>query len=204
MSEKFLDKVYTARTPDEARALYDAWAASYDSEVSGEGYITPKRVATALMDALADSDAPILDFGCGTGLSGHALAEAGFTVIDGMDISPGMLARAENRCIYRRLTQIAPGANLPSPPGTYRAICAIGVIGAGAAPLSVMDQIFAALAPSGYCAFSFNDHTLEDPSFDAHVQQLVISGQARLVSHNYGPHLPGLKMGSAVYVLEKT
>ncbi|MFN3145311.1 MAG: hypothetical protein ACE368_08595 [Paracoccaceae bacterium] len=35
-----------------------------------------------------DSDAPILDFGCGTGLSGLALKCGGFTTIDGMDRAP--------------------------------------------------------------------------------------------------------------------
>lgn len=204
MADRFLDKVYQARTPDEVRALYDDWSASYDAEVSGEGYITPKRTAVALFDVIRDAQAPILDFGCGTGLSGQALTDAGFGVIDGADISAGMLARAQHRGIYRTLTQITPGADLPIAPGDYAAIAAIGVIGSGAAPLDVLRQIFAALSPGGFCAFSFNDHTLEDPSFDSYVQGMLAKGQASSAFYDYGPHLPGIGMKSAVYILEKT
>lgn len=204
MADRFLDKVYQARTPDEVRALYDDWSASYDDEVSGEGYITPKRTATALFDVMGQAQLPILDFGCGTGLSGQALHGAGFRVIDGADISPGMLARAQHRGIYRDLTQITPGADVPHTPGGYAAIAAIGVIGSGAAPLAVLQQIFAALDSGGYCGFSFNDHTLEDPSYDNFVQRLLADGQAKIAHYDYGPHLPGLGMKSAVYILEKT
>ena len=204
MTDRFLDKVYQARTPDEVRALYDDWSASYDDEVSGEGYITPKRTATALFQVVGRAQAPILDFGCGTGLSGQALFDAGFRVIDGADISEGMLTRAQGRGIYRSLTQTIAGADLPVTARNYAAIAAIGVIGSGAAPLDVLRQIFAALGPGGYCAFSFNDHTLEDPSYDAYVRTLIASGQAHQAFYDYGPHLPGLGMKSAVYILEKT
>ena len=84
MTDKFLDKVYDARTADETRELYDAWSASYEAEVAENGYATPGRCAEALAKHLTDKDAPILDFGCGTGLSGLALKLAGFTTIDGV------------------------------------------------------------------------------------------------------------------------
>ena len=69
------------------RALYDDWAAGYDADLEDSAYKTPGRVAEALSAALADKQAPVLDFACGTGLSGVALADAGFKVIDGADIS---------------------------------------------------------------------------------------------------------------------
>jgi hypothetical protein len=90
MTDKTFDpKLWTERSPDETRALYTDWAATYDADVTGAGYATPKRLAEALAAHVPDPTAPLLDFGCGTGLSGRALHAAGFTTLDGTDITPG-------------------------------------------------------------------------------------------------------------------
>ena len=47
-------------------------------------YATPVRIAAALRQMASPGD-PILDYGCGTGLSGAALREAGFALVDGTD-----------------------------------------------------------------------------------------------------------------------
>ncbi|WP_050927773.1 class I SAM-dependent DNA methyltransferase [Aestuariivita boseongensis] len=200
MTDKFLDKVYDARTADETRELYDAWSASYEAEVAENGYATPGRCAEALAKHLKDKDAPILDFGCGTGLSGLALKLAGFTTIDGVDLSADMLAQAKDKSVYRSLTQIEPGAAIT---GECKAIAAIGVIGAGAAPISTFDLIMKALPKGGYFVLSFNDHALADPVNEGRVAEWCDCGAARLLVKDYGPHLPGLDMKSNVYVLEK-
>lgn len=204
MGEKFLDKVYTAKDADGTRKLYDAWAESYEDEVGAEGYATPRRCAEALAAHMADLSAPVLDFGCGTGLSGVALRAAGFTTIDGVDLSSDMLAQARAKGIYRDLQQVEAGAPLPFAPGSHAAVSAIGVIGAGAAPIGVFDTLIGALEPGGRFVFSFNDHTLEDPAFEAKVSDWVDSGGARLLFKEYGDHLPGMGMKSSIYVLEKT
>ena len=204
MGEKFLDKVYTTKDADGTRKLYDAWAESYEDEVGAEGYATPRRCAEALAAHMADLSAPVLDFGCGTGLSGVALRAAGFTTIDGVDLSPDMLAQARAKGIYRDLKRVEAGAALPFAPGTHAAVSAIGVIGAGAAPIGVFDTLIGALEPGGRFVFSFNDHTLEDPAFEGKVSDWVDAGGARLLFKEYGDHLPGMGLKSNVYVLEKT
>lgn len=200
MSDLYFDKVYQARSKDETRELYDAWAATYEQSVQGEGYATPRRCAEALHTTLGDAQASVLDFGCGTGLSGIALRLAGFTVIDGIDLSPGMLDRAREKEVYRTLTAIGPDDPVPA---GYAAVAAIGVIGAGAAPLEALDRIFAALDPGAQCVFSFNDHTLEDPTFEALVDRRIAEGQLRQLFREHGDHLPGMNMNSTVYVVEK-
>ncbi|MDJ0822319.1 MAG: class I SAM-dependent methyltransferase [Paracoccaceae bacterium] len=201
MAENFLDKVYQARTADETKAIYDAWSETYDAEVAENGYATPARCAAALHALCPDSAAPILDFGCGTGLSGLALRLAGFETIDGVDLSPEMLAKAEAKSAYRSLTPITADADLPT---GYSAIAAIGVIGAGAAPLAVLDRILDALEPGGLTVFSFNDHTLEDPAYQARVDALMADGTVTEHFREHGEHLPGYGLKSTVYVLEKT
>lgn len=201
MTEKFLDQAY--ETPGDTRDLYAAWAKSYDAELGDNGYATPERCAKALRSYSADLDLPVLDFGCGTGLSGLALKLQGFTLLDGVDVSANMLKGAEEKQLYRKLTLIEPGAELPHKQGAYAAITCIGVIGVGAAPVSVFDQVMQGLAKGGLTVLSLNDHALADPSFEAKIDSYVDSAQARLLFKEHGPHIPGIGLNSNVYVLEK-
>lgn len=203
MTDGFLNKAYGLSGADDTRALYNDWAASYEAEVGENGYATPGRCAAALAQFLKDKTAPILDFGCGTGLSGLALRLAGFEAIDGVDLSPDMLKVAETKQLYRRLATIEAGADVPGAPGEYAAIAAIGVIGAGAAPISVFDTLMNGLAVGGLLVFSFNDHALADPAFEGKLNEWLDCGAARLLFREHGPHLPGIDLKSNVYVIEK-
>ena len=44
----------------------------------------------------------------------------------------------------------------------------------------------------------------EDPAFEGRISAAVDSDTARVLSEDYGEHLPGINMKSKVYVLEKT
>ncbi len=199
----YLDKAYGARDATSTRQLYDDWAASYEAEVGENGYATPGRCAAALAANISDLNAPILDFGCGTGLSGLALRLAGFNTIDGLDLSADMLAVARGKNLYRNLDQIDADSPLPHTQGDYAAIAAIGVIGAGAAPISVFDTLMDGLAAHGRFVFSFNDHALEDPANEGKLQDWLDRKHAVLLFKGYGDHLPGIDLKSNVYVIEK-
>ncbi|KIC48625.1 methyltransferase domain-containing protein [Tateyamaria sp. ANG-S1] len=197
----FLDKAYQARDTASTRTLYDEWAASYDAEVRGNGYATPARCADALKAHIDDLSDPILDFGCGTGLSGLALKLAGFETIDGVDLSGEMLDGARAKNVYRTLDRI--DADGPLPRTDYKAIAAIGVIGAGAAPISVLHLLMRTLPAQGKLVFSFNDHALENPENEAGVAEWTDCGAASVLFKEHGPHLPGINLNSTVYVIEK-
>lgn len=199
MIGKFLDKVYAARDLKGTKALYDEWSASYDAEVGEFGYVTPARCAAALAAYAPDKSVPVLDFGCGTGLAGEALRDAGFEAIDGVDLSAEMLAQAKAKDIYRKLTQITADTPLGK---DYRLISAVGVIGSGAAPISVLDMLLRALPVGGKLVFSFNDHALADPVNTGRLNEWLDCGAARLLFKEHGAHLPGKNMKSTVYVIE--
>lgn len=203
MTERFLDKVYQLRDAAETRTLYDRWATQYEADVAAERYATPRRAARALAQFSSDTSAPVLDFGCGTGLAGLALKDAGFQTIDGVDISAEMLAAAQAKGIYRSTWQIEADAPLTHTPGDYAAIAAIGAIGPGAAPIAVFDTLMHGLDKGGLFVFSFNDHALADPHSEGRVSEWADCGAARLLHRKKGPHLPGLGIKSIVYVLEK-
>ena len=202
MTTTYLDKIYSADSAD-LRPFYAQWAPSYDQEVGENGYVTPLRIAEALARHVKDLSIPILDYGCGTGVSGQAFQEVGFLTIDGVDISAEMLEVAAQKKIYRHLEVFAPETGPNVKLGAYQIIAAVGVIGAGAAPLTVLDKMMALLAPKGLLVFSFNDHTLEDPAYDGLVEDYVNQGQAVLHLKEYGDHLPKQKINSNIYILEK-
>ena len=57
----------------------------------------------ALARANPGLESPVVDLGCGTGLSGEALRAAGFADVDGYDFSEGMLALARKKNCYREI-----------------------------------------------------------------------------------------------------
>ena len=202
MTKSYLNDVYDGGTND-SRELYASWASTYDNEVQKNGYVTPERVANALKDIVTNQSELILDYGCGTGLSGFALQAVGFANIDGLDVSQEMVTLAEKKSIYKTLTVFDPSTKIPVQADQYKIITAIGVIGAGAAPLEVFDNLFSLLPPNGLFAFSFNDHTLSDPNYEEKVNQCLNSGQAITLHKSYGNHLPKAKLKSNIYILKK-
>lgn len=204
MSDDFFKNTYGLETPEDTREHYQKWAASYENEVAEQGYVTPGRVAQALWSKMPEPQMPILDYGCGTGLSGLALRAAGFEIIDGMDPTPNMLEAAAAKGVYRTLIGFEITDPEPVKQGAYDVITAIGVVGTGAAPPETFDLLMHALPKGGFLAFSFNDHTLADRSYTSRLNDWLDMGAARLLFREYGPHLPGMDMNSDVYVLEKT
>lgn len=202
-AKEFLKDVYALKSAAETRALYDDWSATYDQEVGAKGYATPARVAKALAVLLPDRAAPILDFGCGTGMSGAALQAQGFSVIDGCDLSAEMLAQAREKHTYRKLWQADANAPLAARPGDYAAITAVGVVSVGAAPPETLDQLVGALAPGALLAFSFNDHTFDDPRFLARVTHYLDTGTCTQLLREDGEHLPGIGLRPTVFVLQR-
>lgn len=202
-NKKFLDKVYDLQTVADTRALYDDWSETYDQEVGGKGYVTPDRIAAALVQFMPHRDRPILDFGCGTGISGAAMKKAGFSTIDGCDLSAKMLDHAGKKTAYRNLWLAGPNIPFPVKCGDYHAITAVGVISVGAAPPETMGMLVDALAPGGLLAFSFNDHTFDDPGFEQQVNSLLDNQICRQVFREDGEHLPGIGLRSTVFVLER-
>ena len=106
---KPVERARALGTPAEAVVLYGEWAQRYDDDVFvTAGFTGSSRIADLLVEQLqrhgAAANTPILDLGCGTGAVGVRLHERGCTVIDGLDISPEMLAIAGDKHVYRNLS----------------------------------------------------------------------------------------------------
>ena len=115
--------------------------AAYDAELlDGMGYRSPDELAS-VVQRLVPTNAHILDAGAGTGLLGSALAEKGFTRLDGLDLSSGMLAEAAKKRIYGDLREARLGEHLDYATDSYDAVVSGGVFTAGHAPASALDEL---------------------------------------------------------------
>jgi predicted TPR repeat methyltransferase len=198
-----LSNVYKLGNPDQAREFYEGWATGYEAEISANGYITPQRCAEALARHATAPWAPIMDMGCGTGISGLALKAAGFECIDGYDFSQAMLDQATLKGIYRNLAIADMSKPLEIAEGIYQNAAAVGCISPEYMPPTVLDQILSKLPQGGCLVFSVNDHSAADGTIVGRIMTLIDCGAAELVFKEYGDHLPAIGLKSTVYVLKK-
>lgn len=190
------------RSEADLRRLYDEWAARYDEDMAAGGMLGPRRVAEAMAAAVTDTAAPILDFGCGTGQSGVALREAGFTDIRGVDLSDGMLARARGTGAYADLALTEPDAPLSVLEGVA-GVSACGSICIGAGPASLLRAMLEAMPEGVVLVASFNDDTLRDTGYMRALADVQVDGLARLERAEYGPQLPALGRGATILTLTR-
>lgn len=202
MAKEYLRQVYDLDSQEATDEYYSAWAETYDAEMAAQGYRAPERCAAALAQ-FAPADAALLDIGCGTGISGVAFAAAGFTNVSGQDVNPDMLQVAETRNVYRELRRTDLANQFPFEPGTYAALAAVGVIGIGAGPATLLAESLDMLVPGGHLVFSYNDHALADPEYAKALSLALSSGRATEVFGEHGPHFDGLKSKSTIYVLQR-
>jgi predicted TPR repeat methyltransferase len=171
-----LKRVYAARSPDELSAAYADWAASYDRDTFRDGYHLPFSIAAWVARHVPADVGPLLDAGCGSGMSGPVLAALGYDRIEGLDFSPDMLRLATTRGAYSSLTQAELGKSLPWPDGHFAAFFSTGVFTAGHAPASSLDELVRITRSGGFAVFTVRDVVLETGGFRARFEALETTG----------------------------
>tara|TARA_Y100000739_G_C20575044_1_gene449808 strand:- start:403 stop:1020 length:618 start_codon:yes stop_codon:yes gene_type:complete len=204
MSKKFLNSgIHTSSSRDFVKTLYMKWAETYDDEINENQYATPTRIAEILRFNISNTDLRILDYGCGTGLSGAALLQVGFNNLVGADSSKEMLSKAKGKNIYQSLIELNLDTTNPISKGDYPIIIGSGLIGPGAASIELFDTIMSKLDIGGKFVFSLNDAALSIPAYSAKLNNYIRRGKVRLRFKGYGPHLPGINLKAMIYILEK-
>ena len=201
----FLKRAYRLKNQQDTLSMYGDWAATYDQTMKDHDYQSPRRIVEALLRHCADKSVAIFDVGCGTGLSGMALAKVGFTEIDGSDVSPEMIGIARQLPgIYRQLTCVTSDDPFPFPEGAFQVITAMGVIADQHAPPRSIGQLLNKLHTGGLLIFSLNNHTLENPDYLQACHDAVTEGIAIILEDYDGPHMVKLGMTSKIMVLQKS
>ncbi|MFT8242861.1 methyltransferase domain-containing protein [Roseomonas sp. BN140053] len=138
------------------RDLFDRYAGHFDTHlVDVLGYRTPALLA-ALVDragVVPEGSLEVLDLGCGTGLSGRALRPFARR-LEGVDLSPRMLAEARRTGLYEALHEADLLEFLPGRPAGFGLVAAADVLNYLGDLAPALAGIAAALHPGGVAAFS--------------------------------------------------
>jgi predicted TPR repeat methyltransferase len=185
-----LDAVYAARSGAEIARAYDAWAATYDAEMAALGYRHP-TICLAFLARHLPPSGPVLDAGAGTGLLGEWLRLAGYAPVEGVDLSPGMLAVAARKGAYDRLEEGDLTRALPFEDARFAGAVCAGVFTTGHVGAEGIPELLRVVRPGGVIVLTVKDRTWHE-GFAARVAALEAEGRlARLDATPSYSSMPG-------------
>ena len=168
-----LDTAYALETPEDNLRLYRAWAETYDAEfVAGTTYRMPDAVAAAFISA--GGGWPCLDVGCGTGAVAERLPANG--IVDGVDLSPEMLAVAARKGLYRALFEANLKETLDLPDAAYGGIVSSGTFTHGHVGPEALPELVRVMAPGGVALISVRPEVWTALSFGEVFEALAGDG----------------------------
>ena len=176
-----LDAAYDLKSPDDSRRLYRDWAETYDQQFAAEsGYRFPEVAARGY---LAEEGAwPAIDVGCGTGLVAEFLPES--AIIDGLDISPEMLAQARSKGRYRALVE----ADLTKPlaaiaDGSYDGLISSGTFTHGHVGPEALHELLRILRRGALVVLTANETYMAKTDFRSVLDGLVAQGRVTIPTY---------------------
>jgi predicted TPR repeat methyltransferase len=149
------------------RELFDGFAEEFDTKLARLDYKAPSLVCGALERVLGPSRTGlrILDAGCGTGLCAPLLRPLASELV-GIDLSAGMLTKAQQRGGYDRLEQAELTAYLRDNAGRFDVVTCVDTLCYFGDLLEVFTAAGQALRSGGLFAFSLERVT--DPAEPAY------------------------------------
>ena len=193
---------YSDPPTDKLMEFYAAWAETYDSDlIDAYGYMAPADAVAGLHALGLPQDARILDAGCGTGQAGALLAAAGYTRVDGADLSPEMRAVAGRLGVYRNLfhldmtTDYAPqlaefgGPDDGQYDAAYDAVICVGVFGYGPPHVGDLPRIMDAARPGAPVLVTVNGKGWEKTGWDDSLMPALTAAGVTLAARTRIRHM---------------
>lgn len=172
-----LEAAYAVQTPEDNRKLYAEWAETYESGfMADSGYVYHRHVAAILLDGFGELDGPVLDVGCGTGVVGEELRTLGVSTVDGIDISPEMLALAATKTddqgpVYRNLIEADLTQRIDVSDDSYAAMISVGAFTHGHLGPDALGELLRVGRPGARYAIGINAAHFEEFGFDERLDQ---------------------------------
>jgi len=201
MATPDLGDAYALETSEDVRRLYADWAATYDSGFAVEmDFHLPRLVADEFL--WAKGSGPVLDFGCGTGLCGARLADLGIGPVDGVDLSPEMLAVAARKEVYRTLIEGDILDGLQMNDGVYAGVTSSGTFTKGHVGPDALDALLRSAAPGALLVLSINALHYRAREFAGKFECLAdrITGFELSEIPLYGPNAKGVHRHDRGYI----
>ncbi len=176
---------------EEVAKYYDDWAKAYNATLASWNYSAPVDAAN-LLKQYVPTDRRILDAGCGTGLSGQALHDAGCRDIIGIDISADSLVIAKQTNAYRHVqTQNLQHVPFPFEADSFDALTCIGVMTYVSEPIAVLREYCRLVSSGGHIVLTQRNDLFDSQDYPAMMAQLQEEGLWDMVSVSEPqPYLP--------------
>lgn len=209
-NDNFLERAFALQDAPAAKGLYDEWASSYDEWLGGVRYASPRRTVEAILKHVNTSGSSkilVLDAGCGTGLVGQALAStpiADRLIIDGNDISPGMLDKARVKGVYRKLDVVDLTKTLDVSESTYDIVSCVGTLTKGHVGPAVLHEFLRITKTGGIVAATVHGDIWVSGGYKSTVDRLVSDGKAEALATEPFGILESNKEGAIMVVLRKS
>ena len=182
-AELALERAYATKGPEANRELYASWAATYESGfIVDSGYVYHQEVVKVFCGGFSDLSQPVLDVGCGTGVVGGELAKAGVSVIDGIDISPEMLAEAAAKTyngspVYRQLIEADLTGQTELADSAYAGIVSSGAFTHGIFGPETISELLRAARPGARFVLGINSAHFDEFGFDDWLERRQSEGR---------------------------
>ena len=198
----------TTASAEECRALYDDWAKTYDLDLtdSSHGYVGPINAAKIIADHSTREGQLVLDAGCGTGLSGIAVRDAvgTTTVIDGIDISTGMLAVARDKGVYRKLEVVDLSKGLGIEDGVYDVVVCVGTMTGGhVGPVPALKEFVRVVRKGGLVVATVKESVWTSDGYEDEVKRLEKVGVIKVASTDSMPYREAQGVNAKMLVMMK-
>jgi predicted TPR repeat methyltransferase len=165
--------------PDQVKSFYEDWAETYNADTSDAEWIGPGIVARLLHQFLPETDARLLDAGCGTGFVGVELKGLGYGHIDGFDLSAPMAEHAVATGAYRDvlgdIDMMRAGEHYEAE--SYDAVLSAGVFTLGHVPPEGLQVLLQLVRPGGLLVVSTRTHYYDQTHYQQVVDDLVAAGR---------------------------
>jgi predicted TPR repeat methyltransferase len=206
----FFDRIpaTTNEHADECRALYDDWASTYDDDLTdaSHGYVGPVEAAKAIVQNCDKGRLTVLDAGCGTGLSGVAVKNAvgNDVVIDGIDISTGMLDIARKKNVYQKLEPADLSKTIQIPDNSYDAVVCVGTLTGGhVGPTPALSEFVRVVKRDGIVVATIKDSGWASDGYEAEVQRMKDARSAQVVSADLVPYRQAQGVDARLLIMRK-
>lgn len=177
-----LKAAYAVKSPGDNRALYAKWAATYEQFLDDHRYIYARQVAEMFAERSPAEGVPVLDAGCGTGRLGWELSRLGISPVDGIDISPEMLAKAgtmtgpDGAPSYRRLMEADLTGSIDLGTGSYSGLVSSGVFTHGHLGPGALAELLRVVRPGAVGVIGVNASLFESNGFKDRFEHYAAGG----------------------------
>ena len=171
------EEAYKLASPGDHKKYYDKWSGKYDEEfVESENYKYPEKISKLFMNLAELKHSPIADIGCGTGVLGEELKDTDM-VLDGYDISSGMLAEAKKKKVYRNLFECDITEEKVLPTSEYGGVISCGTFTFGHLGPEYLVRVIQMLREGGLGVIGINKAHYLNKGFDQEIKRMESTGK---------------------------